>query len=73
MNDLKHFNLRFNVTPEADSTLRFIVAHMAHLLVHDLATPLWETVHSPVDAADRPVCLEQTDGVGAAKKHLETN
>lgn len=47
-----------------------IVALMAHLLVHELATPLWESIHSSVDAANRPAYLEQTDGVPAAKEAI---
>jgi hypothetical protein len=40
---------------------------MAHLLVHDSATPLWEQVTANVDASDRPAFLDQTDGAASAK------
>lgn len=44
---------------------------MAHLLVHDLATPLWESIHTPVDEVNRPAFLEQTkNGIGNTKEAI---
>jgi hypothetical protein len=45
-----------------------LVALMAHLLVHELATPIWEAINQQVNVADRPAFLEQTDGVSSSKE-----
>jgi len=39
------------------------VAMMAHLLVSDRATPLWEKLNAPVSGPNRPAQLDQTDGI----------
>lgn len=44
------------------------MALLAHLLVHDSATDLWEAISTPVDSASRPAFLEQTSGVSYSRK-----
>ncbi len=45
----------------------FAVALMAHLLIHPLATALWESVYTATTAADRPAQLDNTDGIASSK------
>ena len=46
------------------------VAMMAHLLVHEKATPLWEKLHETPAAGDRPAMLDQTDGLAGNKQDI---
>ena len=40
---------------------------MAHLVVSDLATSLWEAISNNVSERDRPAFLDQTDGVSHSR------